>query len=286
MPVTVAGGSLRAGRVRLDAGESSQYLSALLMAGLAAPGPIAVEVDRLTSAPYVELTREAIAAFGGRVERRREEGREAWRIEPGLTPPSEIEVEADYSAAAYPAAAAALSGGRVELAGLRPDSAQGDRRFLELLGEMGAEVEAGADGWRVAAAGELSAVDVDLSTMPDQVPTLAALAPFARGITRIRGAAHLRIKESDRLAAMARELGRLGVPVRERPDGLEIEGAWARRPPPDAPTRVDTWDDHRIAMSLALVGLRRPGVVIRRPAVVAKSYPGFWTDLARLLGPS
>ena len=120
--------------------------------------------------------------------------------------------------------------------------------------------------------------------MPDQVPTLAAIAPFARGTTRIRNVAHLRLKESDRLAAMATELGRLGVPVSESPSGLTIEGCWADEAPPENPVVVDSHDDHRIAMSCALVGLRRPGVSIARPGVVAKSYPGFWRDLRSLGG--
>ena len=118
--------------------------------------------------------------------------------------------------------------------------------------------------------------------MPDQVPTLAALAPFAAGTTRIRNVAHLRIKECDRLRAMARELTRLGAEVEELDDGLVIPGVWASGEPPTAAVEVDTWGDHRIAMSLALVGLRRRGVTIRRPGVVVKSYPDFWRDLEKL----
>jgi 3-phosphoshikimate 1-carboxyvinyltransferase len=128
---------------------------------------------------------------------------------------------------------------------------------------------------------------VDLSAIPDQVPTVAALAPFARGTTRIENVAHLRIKESDRLRAMADGLTRLGVPVEERPDGLVIEGCWADTAPPGDPAHpvvLDPCDDHRIAMSFALVGLRRPGVAIAHPEVVTKSYPDFWNDLSSLLG--
>jgi 3-phosphoshikimate 1-carboxyvinyltransferase len=116
------------------------------------------------------------------------------------------------------------------------------------------------------------------------VPTLAALAPFLEGTTEIVGAAHLRVKESDRLAAMASELQRVGVPASERPDGLVIEGCWHDREPPSYPVLIDAHDDHRIAMSMALVGLRRAGVAIASPDVVRKSYPNFWRDLATLLG--
>jgi 3-phosphoshikimate 1-carboxyvinyltransferase len=313
-PLTVHGGGLAGGRTRLDAGASSQFLSALLMAALAARGEVEVEVSSLTSEPYVELTLAAIAELGGAV------GRPApgvYRVRPGLAfPPGgegRVRVEGDFSAACYPAAAAALTGGPVVLAGLAAGSRQGDRRFLDLLARMGAsvvwregaggdaEVEiagpgrggeggtaGGGDGAGGAAGpggatGALAAVEADLGAMPDQAPTLAALAPFARGTTVLRGVAHLRIKESDRLAAMAGELGRLGVPVEERPDGLVVPGVWADREPPGEPVVVDPHGDHRIAMSLALAALRRPGVTIADPGVVAKSYPDFWRDLGALL---
>lgn len=281
VPLRIEGGTLAGGTARLDAGESSQYLSALLMAGSAAAAPVTLEVAALTSGPYVEVTLAALERFGGRVERQEER----WRVEPALLGAESLRVEGDFSAACYPAAAAALTGGEVTLLDLAPDSRQGDRRFLDLLGGMGAEV-----GWQGAEltvrgprAGGLAAVAADFSGMPDQVPTLAALAPFARGVTRITGAAHLRIKESDRLEAMATELGRLGAAATVLADGLEIPGSWAASPPPVAPVVIDPRGDHRIAMSLALTGLRRPGVIVGSPEVVAKSYPGFWQDLDRLL---
>jgi 3-phosphoshikimate 1-carboxyvinyltransferase len=150
---------------------------------------------------------------------------------------------------------------------------------------MGAGVRPASDGIEVAA-GPLVGIDADLSGLPDQVPTLAALAPFARGATRIRNVPHLRLKESDRLAVMARELARLGVPVEEQRDGLTIPGCWAPpATPPSAAAHCEPEGDHRIAMSLALVALRRPGMAIAHPEVVAKSYPDFWRDFESLLGP-
>ena len=135
----------------------------------------------------------------------------------------------------------------------------------------------------VEGGGALAALDCDLSGMPDQAPTLAALAAFADGETTIRNVAHLRIKESDRLAAIATELRRAGASVEELPDGLRIEGNPGLSAAPGSErVEVDTYDDHRIAMSMALVGLRRGGLSIRRPEVVAKSYPGFWADLVRI----
>jgi 3-phosphoshikimate 1-carboxyvinyltransferase len=284
VPLEIAGATLGGGVTGLDAGESSQFLSALLMAGLAAPRPLTVEVTALTSAPYVEVTLAAARRCGGRIETLPGEGGALrYRVVPGLLPPARLRVEGDASAACYPAAAAALTGGSVLLEGLTADSPQGDRRFLELLARMGAEVAWSGDQVAVSG-GPLQAIEADLSAMPDQVPTLAALAPFARGTTRIRNVAHLRLKESDRLSAMASELRRLGAEVEEGTDRLDITGTWWQAPPPHDRVAVDTHGDHRIAMSLALVGLRRPGVLVESPQVVAKSYPAFWQDFLGLLG--
>jgi 3-phosphoshikimate 1-carboxyvinyltransferase len=281
-PVAITGGSLVGGATRLDAGTSSQFLSALLMASLAAPRPVLVEVEALTSAPYVEVTLAAVRECGGRVEAGKRGGCTELRVLPGLALPPRLRVEGDASAACYAAAAAAVTGGSVVLEGLSPASAQGDRRFFDLLVAMGAEV-AWRDGEVEVRGGILRAVTADLSAMPDQVPTLAAIAPFARGTTHILNVAHLRLKESDRLAAMAAELRRLGAQVEEGGDSLRIAGTWCDAPPPDDPVAIDAHGDHRIAMSLALVGLRRPGVAVESPQVVAKSYPAFWQDFLGLL---
>ena len=280
-PLTVVGGTLRGGETTIDAGESSQYLSALLLAALAAQEPTHVQVEALTSGPYVDVTLTLIVRWGGRFETTAS----GYRVIPGLRPRVDAEVEGDYSAAAYPAAAAALTGGAVTLLGLTRRSRQGDRGFLDVLASMGAEFEWSGDALYVRGGGELHAVDADMSAMPDQVPTLAALAPFARGTTTIRNVPHLRLKESDRLAAMARELRRAGAAVEELADGLVIPGAWAdvaASELPYEPVTVDPHGDHRIAMSMALVGLRRPGLRVACPEVVAKSYPRFWEDFAML----
>jgi 3-phosphoshikimate 1-carboxyvinyltransferase len=280
-PLAIRGGSLQGGSATLDAGESSQYLSALVQACLRAREPVTVTVTALASAPYLDLTLDAIEAFGGQV---RWDGT-TMHIEPGLAPPAAVRVEGDDSAAAYPAAAAALLEGPVRIEGLNPASRQGDRGFLAVLERMGASVRWRADGAVEIRGGALRGVTEDLSAMPDQVPTLAALAPFARGVTRIEKVPHLRLKESDRLAAMAEELGRLGVPVEELPDGLVIPGVWAEGVPVGLPpVTVATHGDHRIAMSLALVALRRGAVTVAAPGVVAKSYPLFWRDLETLYG--
>jgi len=278
-PLVVHGGTLGGGRVRLDAGESSQYLSALLLAGQRAAAPIEIEVAALASQPYVGLTVDLLTRFGGSVEPI--DG--GWRTTPSTLAGGRYRVEPDLSAAAYPAAAAALTGGDVLLEGVSLVSKQGDRRLLELLVRMGASAIEEDSGVRVRGGDGLSAIDDDLGDIPDQVPTLAALAPFARGTTRIRNVGHLRLKESDRLAAMASELRRAGAEVDELADGLVIPGVWAGRLPPSNPLAIDPHDDHRVAMSMAVLGLRRPNLSIRNPEVVAKSWPGFWEVLDELV---
>jgi 3-phosphoshikimate 1-carboxyvinyltransferase len=280
-PLRVSGGSLEGGQTQLDAGLSSQFLSALLLAATRARKPVSIEVLAMTSTPYVELTLAAMEEVGIEVERLEDRG---FRVTPTELRGGRWRVEGDYSAAAYPAAAALLTAGEVELRGLELGSRQGDRGFLEVLERMGAKIEWQAESVQVSAGPRLAAVDLDLSSMPDQVPTLAALAPFARGTTRISNVPHLRLKESDRLAAMASELRKLGVEVTETEDGLVIPGLWAETTPPDDEVIVDSHGDHRIAMSLVLTGLRRPGVSVANPEVVAKSYPSFWSDLEGLLG--
>jgi 3-phosphoshikimate 1-carboxyvinyltransferase len=227
----------------------------------------------------VDVTLAAAAVFDGQIERM---GPRAYRVRPSALRAGRARVEGDYSAACYPAAAAALTEGDVVLEGLTPDSKQGDRGFLDLLAEMGAEISWTRDELRVRG-GDLKGVRADLSGMPDQVPTLAALAPFAKGETLIYNVGHLRIKESDRLEAMATELRKLGAEVKEGRDSLWIPGSWHGRETPADPVRIDPRGDHRIAMSLALAGLRRPGVVVTSPEVVAKSYPDFWRDFGKLV---
>ena len=298
-PLKIRGGDLRGGVTSIDAGESSQYLSALLMACGFLKEPTTIEVSSLVSTPYVDVTLAALERFGVRAPRAQTgvAGSSRWLVEPfeadQLTPHSakrdSFEIEADYSAAAYPAAAAMISGGSVVIEGLDRSSPQGDRQFLDVLVAAGGVMEwlSGRDGGpaSVRFSGRPErALDVDLGDMPDQVPTLAAVAAFCPGTSRIRNVAHLRIKESDRLRAVALEWSKLGITVRETEDGLEIDGRpeWLTDSIHEAPCEIATYDDHRIAMSAALVGLKRPLEVLD-PGVVAKSYPGFWLDLFRLL---
>lgn len=281
-PLAIKGGELTGGEVTLDAGLSSQFVSSMLMAATRARDEVVIRLADLVSMPYLRMTLEVMVSFGADCAGDDEEL--IYRVRPSSLGRADFEVEADFSSAAYPAAAAVLTGGVVRIEGLGQGSSQGDREFVDVLEAMGGESTWRDGALEIRSNARLTGVDVDLSGMPDQVMTLAVMAPFAAGSTRIRNVRHLRIKESDRLAAMADELRRMGALVEETEDGLEIEGCWADRSQiPSGEVRIDTHGDHRVAMSLAVSGLVRPAVIIGNPEVVAKSYPSFWDDFDSLL---
>jgi 3-phosphoshikimate 1-carboxyvinyltransferase len=291
-PVTAAGGGLEGGRARVDAGASSQFASAVLLVAPYARRPVTLTAERLGAAAYVELTAALMRDFGAAVEpaapagpaptgpgpaTRPAGGPAAWRVEPGPYRAADLAVEYDASAAAHLFALAAATGGQVTVTNAAPGTLQPDAALPGLLAEMGATVTRDGDAVCVRGPERLGPVDADLAAMPDQVTTVAALAALADGRSRLRGVGVARGHETDRLAALAAELAKLGVAVTERPDGLEVAGTG-----PEAlrPARLATWGDHRMAMALAAVATRVPGVVLEDPACVAKTYPGFWRDLA------
>ncbi|HZE20952.1 MAG TPA: 3-phosphoshikimate 1-carboxyvinyltransferase, partial [Desulfobaccales bacterium] len=267
-------GGLRGGKAHLSGGTSSQYLSALLFIGPLAPQGLEIEVaGDLVSRPYVDLTLEVLSDFGISSYR---EGYRYFQLPGGQCYlPQDYEIEADASSASYFWAAAALTGGRVTITNLTLASSQGDAAFPKVLERMGCTI-ASSEGGPTVQGGALKGVTVDMATMPDLVPTLAVLAAFAQGDTVITGMAHLRHKESDRLAAVARELGKMGLEARETIDGLIVSGG---RPHGAV---IKTYEDHRIAMSFAVAGLKVPGIVITDPGCVAKSFPEFWDFFGRL----
>ena len=282
-PLTVRSDRLAGGTVGVPASESSQFASGLLLAAPRAASAVSVELQGdPVSASYLDLTVSVMARCGVEVER---PGPGRFRVAAGARyRPGDHRISGDWTAASYFFAAAALAPGRVTVDGLDPASPQGERGFAELLGRMGCEVveEASEDGVRVTVTGasRLRGISVDMRSMPDAAPTLAAIAPFAEGTTRIHGIGHLRYKESDRIAALADGLGRLGARANAADDGLAIEppaGGGSLRA-----AALDAHGDHRIAMAMALTGLRLPGVRVRNPRVVAKSFPGFWRALAEL----
>jgi len=272
-PVLVQGG-LTGGRARLSGAISSQYLSALLFIAPLAPEGAEIEITGdLVSRPYVDLTLEVLGDFGISFFR---QGYRYFQVPGGQTYlPQDYAIEADASSASYFWAAAALTQGKITITNLTPDSCQGDVGFIKVLERLGCRISAGEEGLTVAG-GPLQGIEVDMAAMPDLVPTLAVLAAFAKGETLITNVAHLRHKESDRLAAVAAELKKMGIAAQETADGLRITGGQPRG------AIIDTYQDHRIAMSFAVAGLKAPGTVIQDPDCVAKSFPEFWEFFAKL----
>ena len=275
-PVALRASGIRGGMVQMAGSRSSQFISALLLAGPYAEKGIEIEVTgNLVSRPYVDLTVEAMERFGISVVR---QGYRYFRVIPGRAYQArDYTIEGDVSSASYFWAAAAVTGGSATTTNVYPDATrQGDIGLLSILEQMGCTIERGPDRV-VVRGGRLSGIEVDMGSMPDMVPTLAAIAAFADGDTAIRNVAHLRDKESDRLRAVALEWRRLGIPVKELADGLVIPGG--TRP---SGAVVDPHDDHRLAMALAVLGLRTPGVKIRDEQCVSKSFPDFWKQWDRL----
>jgi len=267
-PIEVTGGGLKGGSVTIDCRISSQYLSALLMIAPFAKKTVTITVsDGLVSRPYVDMTIAVMEEFGIAVDRNGYErfvvtGGQAYRA-------GNHAVEPDCSQAGYFWAAAAISGAGVTVAGTSKTSLQGDVRFTECLASMGCRVAADGDGIKVTG-GPLTGVIVDMADMPDMVPTLAVVAAFARGTTVIENVAHLRAKESDRLGAVAAELKKMGIKADCVGSGMRIVGGNPQG------ASIDTYNDHRIAMSFALAGLKVPGIKIKDETCVKKSFPNFW----------
>jgi 3-phosphoshikimate 1-carboxyvinyltransferase len=273
-PVTVKASGLDGGYAFVKGDVSSQFLSGLLMALPYSRDTTTVEVDGvLVSKPYVAMTMAVMEAFGVKINNRKDR---RFDVRPARYVGRTYAIEPDASAASYLFATAALTGSTITVEGLGLESVQGDLAFVDLLEHMGCTVVREKDATTVTG-GPLHGIDVDMNAISDTVMTLAVVALFAQGITRIRNVAHIRHKETDRIAALATELRKLGATVEEQPDGLIVF------PPASiTPARIATYDDHRMAMSFALAGRKAPGVTILEPACVAKTYPGFWTDLARL----
>ncbi len=270
-PVEIEGGGIAGGRASLNCELSSQFLSALLLIGPYTRDGLEIRVTHgPVSRPYIDITLDVMAEFGVSAERN---GYTWFRVEGGRCYRSrDHRVEPDCSQAGYFWAAAAVTGSTIAVKGTRRASHQGDIRILDILEMMGCRVEAGPDGVAVTG-GPLACVDVDMGDIPDVVPTVAVAAAFAKGRTLIRNVAHLREKESDRLAAVSAGLNRMGIAA-----GCDGESLWVEGGTP-GPAAIDCQDDHRIAMSFAVAGLKTPGVKIMDETCVRKSFPGFWQVL-------
>ncbi|MDX2784088.1 3-phosphoshikimate 1-carboxyvinyltransferase, partial [Streptomyces caniscabiei] len=275
-PLTVTAAGVDGGEVVLDAGQSSQYLTALLLLGPLTRTGLRVTVTDLVSVPYVEITIAMMRAFGVEVGR---EG-DTYVVPPGGYRATTYPIEPDASTASYFFAAAALTGGEVTVPGLGAGALQGDLGFVEVLRRMGARVEVGDDRTTVTGTGELRGVTVNMRDISDTMPTLAAIAPFASGPVRIEDVANTRVKECDRLEACAENLRRLGVDVTTGADWIEI------RPGTPRGAEIRTHGDHRIVMSFAVTGLRTPGITFDDPGCVRKTFPAFHEAFEALPLPS
>ncbi|HBE68275.1 MAG TPA: 3-phosphoshikimate 1-carboxyvinyltransferase [Planctomycetaceae bacterium] len=274
-PVRLNANGLGGGKVNIAGDISSQYLSGLMLAAPLATGTIDVKITgELVSTPYVEMTAEVMRSFGANIE---------LRLPESLTVPAQAgyrgvdyQIEPDASAASYFWAAAAITGGCVRVTGLSRNSLQGDVEFCDVLQQMGCHVEWTEEYIEVNGAGvQLQGVEVNMANISDTVQTLAAVALFASGPTTVRGIAHNRVKETDRITDLVCELRKFGATVEEFPDGLKIT------PPVEVQAaEIETYSDHRMAMSLSLVGLRVAGVVILDPECTAKTFPNYFDVMA------
>ena len=274
-PVTVQGGSLPGREVTIDSSQSSQFLSALLMVAPMSENGVKVTSKAITSRPYVDMTLDTMSAFGIAIETPTEQT--FWVAPNQRYRPRTYKIEPDATAATYFFAAAAMTGGRVEVEGLTVASTQSDVRFVEVLERMGCAVDRALNSISVRGPRYLHGIDVDLNALPDSAPTLAVVACLARGKTRIRNIWNLRVKETDRMAALECELEKLGANVETTKTDLIID-------PPERikPARIETYGDHRMAMSFAIAGLAVDGIVIADPDCVAKTFPDFFERLSLL----
>lgn len=275
-PIHITARGLPGGRAVFADLDSSQYVSSLLLSGPYAARNVKIRlVGRRVSEPYIDMTLQIMEKFWVRV------GRQKWSaffVPAGQSYRARtFVVEGDYSSASYFFLAAALGLGRIRVPGLTADSVQGDARFLKILENLGCTVSWNEKAVEVACS-KLHPGDLELSMgdIPDMVPSLAVLAAFRSGRTVIKEAAHLRIKESNRLAALVSELGRIGIAAQETADGLIIDGGHPHQ------GDIETYNDHRIAMSFAVAGLAVPGIGIADRDCVKKSFPGFWEELKKL----
>ena len=279
-PVRIDADGLRGGVARISGATSSQFVSALLMAAPLARAPVAIEiVDALVSAPYVAMTLALMARYGVRVAEPAPLRYEVGAPQPYRSP-GRVLVEGDASSASYFLAGAAITGGKVRVEGCGSESLQGDARFADVLRRMGARARFEPAAIEVEGAAPLEGIDADLTAMPDAAMTLAVAALFARGPTTLRGIGTWRVKETDRLTAVSAELRKLGARTEVGDDALVVHPPARIRP-----ASIETYGDHRMAMAFSLAACGGEPVVIENPACVAKTFPEYFAELARLTVP-
>ncbi|MBP6219043.1 MAG: 3-phosphoshikimate 1-carboxyvinyltransferase [Oligoflexales bacterium] len=288
LPLEIRGSSLKGGLLRIPGHVSSQFISALMMMAPYGKLPLTIEVQGPSvSTSYCKITQSVMSAFGVTVQ---SETAHRYDIAPGhyRGRPEGYEIEADASSGSYFFALAALHPGqRFQFSGLKQNSAQGDLKFLDLLRRMGCRCEWIADNITIEAPPQLRAVSADMSDLSDVVPTLAVLALFAEGETHLTKISHIRKKESDRISDLIQELKKFGTELKEFEDGLSVMGLSAEKiynlSEPGRSIEIETYNDHRIAMAVSLVGLKIPGVRIKNPTCVQKSYPNYFEDYFKII---
>ncbi len=272
LPVKVTSSKITGRSVRVKGDISSQFLSALLLISPYAPAGLTIRLEGgLISKPYIDMTLSCMRDWGVKVDVREGE----YFIEHQHYRKKEYVIEGDFSSAGYFFAIAVLTRSTITLENLNPASAQADRKFLDILAKMGNEVYFGEQKIRIQGK-QILAQDVDMEDCPDQVMTMAVLAAFADGVTKISGVRSLRVKETERVVAIMNELRKMGIRTEDTHDTLTIYGG-----SPHA-AAIDTYNDHRMAMAFAVAGMRLPGLVINHPEVVNKTFPTFWKCLERL----
>ena len=271
-PLTIRGGGIPGGEARVSASKSSQFISGLLMASPYAKRHVTLLADGRKEWPYVGITITMMRAFGVEVDGAR--GR--FTVEPALYTARDYEVEPDASGASYFMAAAAVTGGRVRIPGIGSTSPQGDLRFADVLRDMGCRVEVTPESVEVEGPDQLRGVEVDMNAFSDTMITLAAISPFATSPTTIKNVAHTRLQETDRLSAVATELGRLGTKTQTTTSSIRIIPGIIR------PAVIETYGDHRIAMAFSVTGLAASGIRIKDPGCVTKTFPGYFVALESL----
>jgi 3-phosphoshikimate 1-carboxyvinyltransferase len=276
MPYTIYAQQFSGGHFRLKGNQTSQQLSALLMIAPLAQQDTIVEVEgTLVSQSYVKMTCRLMADFGVQVLQTDEN---QFQIKAGQRYQSRnYLIEPDASNASYFFAAAAVTGGRVRVNHLTKQSCQGDILWLNVLEQMGCQINDSDNYTEVTGPKQLQGIDIDMNDISDLVQTLAAIAPFASSPVIIRNVEHIRYKETERIQAVVTELRRLGVKVEEFADGLKIE------PSPITPAAIETYHDHRMAMAFAVTGLKVPGIVIKDPGCTAKTFPDYFTRFFQML---
>ncbi|PSV13615.1 3-phosphoshikimate 1-carboxyvinyltransferase [Photobacterium leiognathi] len=275
-PLKIKGTGLKGGEVEIDGSISSQFLTAFLMAAPLAKANTVIRIKGdLVSKPYIDITLHIMAQFGVEVENR-DYQEFVVKGNQSYVSPGDFLVEGDASSASYFLAAAAIKGGEVKVTGIGKKSIQGDVQFADALAAMGAEIEWG-DDYVISRCGELTAVDMDFNHIPDAAMTIATTALFAKGTTSIRNVYNWRVKETDRLSAMATELRKVGAEVEEGEDYITIV------PPSNLQhAAIDTYDDHRMAMCFSLVALSDTPVTINDPKCTSKTFPDYFDKLSAL----